>query len=293
MDDNNEFENSDEFENENNNNDDSSYAMKTWIVVGVAAVVTFIVVFAITNALVNGGKKKTTNIEQTKPEVVVSYDVYKVGDAVTLKDESEWHVLYDSSKTNEYVSLLADKDVNPGDVLYGKVNTYLKNTYKNNLLSALGAEATDIQELRLLAYLDLADVSKANSTEFQPETPLVKFNIPTFIYASETVTDTVYQTEEGNNPMMICLRSGNNPNRFCIGDATKTLPVRPVLVIAKKYVNSTGINDNNVVSTPETGTTTGNTEAGTTNGETTTETTTTTTETTTTETTPAANNATE
>lgn len=289
--DDNEFENSDEFENENNNNDDSSYAMKTWIVVGVAAVVTFIVVFAITNALVNGGKKKTTNIEQTKPEVVVTYDVYKVGDAVTLKDGSEWHVLYDSSKTNEYVSLLSDTNVNPGDVLYGKVNTYLKNTFKNNLLSTLGAEATDIQELRLLAYLDLADVSKANSTEFQPETPLVKFNIPTFIYASETVTDTVYQTEEGNNPMMICLRSGNNPNRFCIGDAEKYLPVRPVLVIAKKYVTSTGINDNNVVG-PVGGETSTNTQAGTTNGETTTETTTTTTETTTTET-PTANNATE
>ena len=280
--DDNEFENSDEFENENNNKDDSSYAMKTWIVVGVAAVVTFIVVFAITNALVNGGKKKTTNIEQTKPEVVVTYDVYKVGDAVTLKDESTWHVLYDSSKTNEYVSLLADNDVNPGDILYGRVNTYLKNTYKNKLLSDIGAEATDIQELRLLAYLDLADVSKANSTEFQPETPLVKFNIPPFIYASETVTDTVYQTEEGNNPMMICLRSGNNPNRFCIGDAEKALPVRPVLVIAKKYVTSTGVNDGEVVG-PVGGETSTNTQAETTNGETTTETTTTTTETTTTE----------
>ncbi len=289
--DDNEFENSDEFENENTK-DDSSYAIKTWIVVGVAAVVTFIVVFAITNALVNGGKKKTTNIEQTKPEVVVSYDVYKVGDAVTLKDESTWHVLYDSSKANEYVSLLSDTDVNPGDILYGRVNGYLKNTYKTKLLNDLGAEATDIQELRLLAYLDLADVSKANSTEFQPETPLVKFNIPPFIYASETVTDTVYQTDEGNNPMMICLRNGNNPNRFCIGDAEKTLPIRPVLVIAKKYVNSTGVNDGEPVGPIGGGEATANTETGTTNGETTTETTTTTTETTTTEST-TNNSATE
>ena len=256
-----------------NNNEDSSYAIKTWIVVAVASIVTFILVFTITNALINGGKKKVKTTEEKKPEVVVTYDAYKIGDSVSLKDGSSWHVLYDSSKTNEFVSLLSDVDVNSGEILYGKINSYLKGTFKNSLVSALKAESSDIQELRLLAYLDLADLSKANSTEFQPETPLVKFNIPEFVYATETVTDTVYQTEEGNNPMMLCLRKDNNPNRFCIGDAAKPLPVRPVLVISKKYVESNGVNDNTVGNDPitnnsEANSATNNTETNSTAGNT-------------------------
>ena len=47
----------------------------------------------------------TTGLENVEN---IDNDVYKIGDAVTLKDGSMWHVIGDSSKYSNYVTLLYD-----------------------------------------------------------------------------------------------------------------------------------------------------------------------------------------
>lgn len=229
--------------------------IKTWIIVGVVSVVVFILVFLITNKIINSNRTKTV-ITNTEP-TVVDFEVYTEGESVTLKNGSSWHVLYESDKDTEFVSLLSDKDVNNLDILYGNVNSFLKGTYKINLMEDLGCESNDIPEVRLLAYLDIATVSSANSDDFTPETPFSKFNIPSYITDSDTVTDTTYESADAISPMMICTSGResakitlptNNDDaekqssvdtatpRFCLGDSKLVLPVRPVIVISKNII---------------------------------------------------------
>ena len=262
------------------NDVDISYNIKTWIIVGVVALITFILVFVVTNKLVNGNKKKT-NTTNTTPEKVEKYTKYDEGDSVTLSDGSKWHVLYETLEDNEYITLLSDEDVSDGATLYGNLNSYLKGTYKTNLTTKLGIESSDIYGIRLLAYLDLANITKYNSSEFLPETPLSEFKVPEFISATETVTDTVYTTDEANNPVMICtkdtksyvpvVKTETNTDdateakeetpvtsdstlgvaRFCLGDSTKALPVRPVVVLSKKIVKSDSTTEKEETNTKE------------------------------------------
>ncbi len=221
-----------------NNNGDISDNIKTWIIVGIVAFITFIVVFFISNMLVNGGKKKNTPVQEEMPVEKVKYEKYKLGDIITLKDDSTWHVLYESKDTSEYVTILSDKDVNTSNVLYGNVNSFLKETYKSKLVADLKADFSEIQETRMLAYLDLANISSAKSSEFEPDTEIKKFNIPEFIYASDTITDTVYRVEVSSNPVMICAKKDDKEAKFCLGDSSKANPIRPVIVISKKYIKS-------------------------------------------------------
>ena len=261
-------------ENSFDNSSSNKSKMATWIIVGVVALVTFILVFALTNILINGNKKKTVTPEPVKVE---KYDAYKVGDTVTLKDGSNWHVLYESKDTSEYLSLLNDDDVNKDGILYGNVNSFLKGTYKTELVKNLGCQSTDIQEVRLFAYLDLADISKASSSEFLPDTALSKFNFPDWVSLKTTVTDTVYQTDTSNSPVMICTKGSSdelkaqdqngavpqapavsaeteadNGATFCLGDNTVALPVRPVIVISKKILKTETTTNNTDTSTTNT-----------------------------------------
>ena len=258
--------------------------VKNWIIVIGVAVLTFIIVFFLTYKLLNGNKKKQ---QPSTTEVTVTYSAYKSGDSVTLTDNSKWHVLYDSEKDISYISLLSDENVNTGSVLYGNVTSLLKGTYKQSLIKSLSCDTADIQDIRFLAYLDLATLSKSDSKEYLPETDITKFNIPEFIYAEETVTDTVYQTDTANYPVMLCKSSRASidlnknkteensekttdntnvtsntqtegttvalENRFCLGDPDESLPVRPVLVINKKYI----IGDESNTKTKDTNTKTG------------------------------------
>ena len=54
------------------------------------------------------------------------YDTYKIGDEVTLKDGSKWHVLEYSSNDNQYVTLLSDYNLNSdgtyNDECQGNIN---------------------------------------------------------------------------------------------------------------------------------------------------------------------------
>lgn len=221
-----------------NNNGDISDNIKTWIIVGIVAFITFILVFIVSNMLVNGGKKKNNPVPEEKPAEKEKYEKYKIGDAITLKDDSTWHVLYESKDSSEYVTILSDEDVNTSNVLYGNVNSFLKGTYKSKLVSDLKADFSEIQETRMLAYLDLANISSAKSSEFEPEVEIKKFDIPEFIYATDTITDTVYRVEVSSNPVMICAKKDDKEARFCLGDSSKANAIRPVIVISKKYIKS-------------------------------------------------------
>ncbi len=88
------------------------------------------------------------------------YDEYEMGDAVTLKDDSKWHVVEDSGKHDSTVKLLSDEIVdlnndgslNGNDILKyspsgkaeydpleeGSVGYYVNNTYKKKIEDAVG-----------------------------------------------------------------------------------------------------------------------------------------------------------
>ncbi len=289
---------------------DRKVDIKTWVVVGVAAFITFILVFFISNKLINGNKKVEDKGNDTTT-TVEKYTVYNQGQEVNLKGGSSWNVLYSSSDDDEYLVLLSSDNVNSENVLYENINSFLNGSFKMSIVNALGCQSSDIQEVRLLAYLDLADISKANSGDFLPEKEMSEFNIPDFITKAATVTDTMYQTDDSSNPMMICkpdtqntvdiTRSSTNTSdaennnnnetdksdevdnskdsnndssnntadnsqhenenakkvdRFCLGDASKSLPVRAVLVISKKALgpsnasaDGTAENNNSVAGT--------------------------------------------
>lgn len=212
---------------------DISYDIKTWLVVGISALITFIVVFIIFNTILNGDRGD----KEKKPVKEHNYtdDVYKIGDEVSFSDGSKWNVLYPSKAGSEYVTLLSQEDVNKDNVLYSNISSYLKGTYKNGLISSLKIESSDIQDIRLLAYIDLATISKEDSNKFLPDVLIKDFNIPSFIYQSNTVTDTTYKAFEKESPIMICSKDTAEA-RFCLGDAGSVLPIRPVVSISKKYV---------------------------------------------------------
>lgn len=117
--------------------------------------------------------KKDTGLKE-----VVEYNEYKIGEAVTLKDGTKWHIIHNSDKYSKYVVLLRDErvDVNgdgftvdtstvsdpdriPFDknknkkydsTLEGNIGYYIENTYKPSL-----TQISNINEIRLLTSLEL------------------------------------------------------------------------------------------------------------------------------------------
>ncbi len=221
--------------------------IKTWIIVGIVSIITFILVFTITYKLMNNGKESTEPVKEDTEQI--SFDAYKVGDKVTLLDNSKWHVLYASIKNTENVTLLSDEDVNAKKVLYSDVDNYLTTDYQQKLLTSLKAEKKDIVEIRKFAYLDLANLAGMQQVDFspEPETEIANFSIPSFVYEKETVTDTVYHTEETTEPVMICTKDLEKEKeaRFCLGNSKEVLPVRAVIIISKKYIKNDNTSSNN------------------------------------------------
>lgn len=106
---------------------------------------------------------------------------YKVGDKITLFDNSKWHVINDSSKYSDYVVLLRDErvDINkdnftidlhiltdpdriPFDVnkskkydvsKNGNIGHYIENTYRKEF-----AKSSDVYEIRLLYSAELESI---------------------------------------------------------------------------------------------------------------------------------------
>ena len=205
-----------------------SYKTKTWLVVASSALLAFVLVFTITNKIVNADAGV---VVQTPDVEIKTYTPYSIGDSVKLKDDSNWHVLYDSSDKSSYVTLLSDYDIDT-DVEYKELEDYLAKDYKEKVETILNASSEDVLEVRMLAYIDLAALTDEDSSTFLPNTSIKKLNIPEFVYSETTVTDTIYTVGGESKPMMICAES--NPT-FCTGTMKKN-KVRPVLVIEKEYL---------------------------------------------------------
>ena len=172
--------------------------------------------------------------EAKEGEQQKSYKTYKIGDAITLLDSSQWNVLKDSNEEDEFVTLLSVDNINNEyKITFTDAPTYVSTTYKSNLLSSLSANNTDIKESRLLTLEDISKLSGIDASKLIPGEILENNITPAFLYQSETITSSVDQ----NHPIMVCNavpeHYETSPGRMCIGTPTSVWPIRPVITISK------------------------------------------------------------
>ena len=169
-----------------------------------------------------------------------NFKAYNVGDNVTLTDSSRWSVLSSSSGDSKYVTLIKDENINDDfSIKFKDANNYLSTTYKNNLVSGLGAKSDEITEVRLLTLDEISKLSGISVSNLLPGTSLENDITPSFLYQSTTITSEI---DEYDCPIMICgyfYSPGYNedgPARICEGTQTDTEPIRPVITILKEYI---------------------------------------------------------
>lgn len=151
-----------------------------------------------------------------------NYPSYNLGDAITLKDSSTWHVIKESDSTDEYVVLLRDNSLDD-NISYNDIDNYLQNTYLNTLKSNLKTKE-DIS-VSLLSLDDIESISKISNLEIG--TSLDTAENP-WIYINQTVTGNLSNNDK---PIMIC----TNPNTICEG-SSDTYKIRPVIEIDKNIL---------------------------------------------------------
>lgn len=161
---------------------------------------------------------------------------YKVGDKITLTDSSVWYVMEDSSTDNDFVTLLSSKNVNENyTVTISNAANYISITFKSSLTKKLQARSEDIKETRLLTLDDVSSLSGISVSKLQPGISLENGKTPEFLYEGITITS---EYDQFDCNIMICTNDGNatSPGRMCASTGTDTEPIRPVIIISKKYV---------------------------------------------------------
>ena len=94
------------------------------LIIVLVAVIILISIMAITDHIIKKPSGKENNddtvVEQKKDTSVddnsVVYKSYKIGDQVTLIDSSSWHVIKDTSTSEENVTLLKDDKIDTEDI---------------------------------------------------------------------------------------------------------------------------------------------------------------------------------
>ena len=152
----------------------------------------------------------------------VNYPGYNLGDSITLKDSSTWHVIKESDSTDRYVVLLRDNPLDD-NIVYNDIDNYLQNTYLDSLKSSL--ETQEDISISLLSLDDIESVSKISNLEIG--TPLDTADNP-WIYINQTITSNLSSNDK---PIMIC----TNPNTICEGNSNN-YKVRPVIEIDKNIL---------------------------------------------------------
>lgn len=167
-------------------------------------------------------ENKDTSVDKKE-----EYESYKVGDYVTLKNNSTWNVIAKSDSEESNVLLLMEDQID--DLIdYREASNYVMNTFATDLASSMGI-GTDEISARLLSLDDVRTITGIANLE--PGVTIEDSN-RTFLYRSSTLTD----EEDAGVPILICERSSNDPAKICAGTGTTTWRVRPVIEISKKYI---------------------------------------------------------
>lgn len=153
---------------------------------------------------------------------VENYPSYNLGDAITLKDSSTWHVIKESDSTDKYVVLLRDNPLDD-NISYNDIDNYLQNTYLNTLKNNL--ETKENISVSLLSLNDIESISEIPNLEIGTSLDTAKNS---WIYINQTITSNLSSNDK---PIMIC----TNPNTICEVNSN-TYKVRPVIEIDKNIL---------------------------------------------------------
>lgn len=156
---------------------------------------------------------------------------YKIGDTITLKDNSNWYVIEDSTSDDAYIVLLSPNNINDGSINYQNAENYLETTYRNQVASSLKINPSDFI-VRLISLYDISIVSGINEEQLDVNSVIQNNKTPKFIYDSINLTN--YTDEEGK-PVLICPNNGNAI--LCSGNPPlNPWPIKPVIELSKDYI---------------------------------------------------------
>ncbi len=174
------------------------------------------------NSIEEVDEKKDTNVDKKE-----KYDSYKIGDYVTLKNNSTWNVIAKSDSEESKVLLLMEDQLD--DLIdYREASDYVRNTFASNFAQSLGIGADEVNA-RLLSIDDIQTIT--GILNLAPGVTIEDSN-RTFLYRSSTLTEEV----EGDTPILVCEKTSNDSAKICMGTGANAWSVRPVIEISKKYV---------------------------------------------------------
>lgn len=207
------------------------------LIIVLVAVIILISIMAIADHITKkpSNKENTdgTVIEQNKDTSVddnsVIYKNYKIGDQVTLIDSSNWHVIKDTSTSEESITLLKDDKIDT-ELKKDEIDNFLNTTYIKILKDNLSALSTDIKEVRLINTEDIKNITGLDTIELDTTIENVDW-----LYTEKTV---IGSTSSNNLPLCIGKHDELEAGKLSEVTADDLLPLRPVITISKDYIRS-------------------------------------------------------
>lgn len=207
------------------------------LIIVLVAVIILISIMAIADHITKKPSNKENNdgtvIEQNKDTSVddnsVIYKNYKIGDQVTLIDSSNWHVIKDTSTSEENITLLKDDKIDT-ELKKDEIDNFLNTTYMKILKDNLSALSTDIKEIRLINTEDIKNITGLDTIELDTTIENVDW-----LYTEKTV---IGSTSSNNLPLCIGKHDELEAGKLSEVTADDLLPLRPVITISKDYIRS-------------------------------------------------------
>ena len=207
------------------------------LIIVLVAVIILISIMAIADHLTKKPSNKENNsdtvVEQKKDTSVddnsVIYKSYKIGDQVTLIDSSNWHVIKDTSTSEESITLLKDDKIDT-ELKKDEIDNFLNTTYMKILKDNLSALSTDIKEVRLINTEDIKNITGLDTIELDTTIENVDW-----LYTEKTV---IGSTSSNNLPLCIGKHDELEAGKLSEVTTEDLLPVRPVITISKDYIRS-------------------------------------------------------
>ena len=205
------------------------------LIIVLVAVIILISIMAIADHIKKKPNNKKNNdgtvIEQNKDTSVddnsVIYKNYKIGDQVTLIDSSNWHVIKDTSTSEESITLLKDDKIDT-ELKKDEIDNFLNTTYMKILKDNLSALSTDIKEIRLINTEDIKNITGLDTIELDTTIENVDW-----LYTEKTV---IGSTSSNNLPLCIGKHDELEAGKLSEVETEDLLPVRPVITISKDYI---------------------------------------------------------
>lgn len=207
------------------------------LIIVLVAVIILISIMAIADHITKKPSNKENTdgavIEQNKDTSVddnsVIYKNYKIGDQVTLIDSSNWHVIKDTSTSEESITLLKDDKIDT-ELKKDEIDNFLNTTYMKILKDNLSALSTDIKEVRLINTEDIKNITGLDTIELDTTIENVDW-----LYTEKTV---IGSTSSNNLPLCLGKHDELEAGKLSEVTADDLLPLRPVITISKDYIRS-------------------------------------------------------